>query len=184
MMQYLPNALTILRIVLTLVAVLLVPFAPVHLYTYLFGIFVVAAVSDYLDGFLARKYDVVSDFGKLFDPLSDKILTFVFLIILYETNLIPQVIILLLIVRDLVVDGVRAALAHKVVIPAIMTAKIKTTLIFLLILSALGELAFYSTIELRYVTLGLSILALVFSYTSAVQYARIFYRENKREHNE
>lgn len=179
MIQYLPNALTIFRIALTFLVILLVLFTPLNLYFYLLCIFGVAAATDFFDGFLARKYNVVSDFGKIFDPLSDKVLTFVFLIILYKTGLIPQVIILLLVVRDLIIDGVRGVFAKKIIIPAIVTAKIKTAVIFLLILSALFELTFYTTAEIRYVTLGLSFAALIFSYSSALHYALIFYRARK-----
>jgi len=184
MIAYIPNILTVARIVLTAIAIVLVPFSLAGIYFYLFFIFVVAALTDFADGYLARKFAVESDFGKMFDPLSDKVLTFVFLILLYGTGLIPHVIILLLIVRDLAVDGVRNAFAARVVVPAIMNAKIKTTLIFLLIISALFELAFYTSAAIHLLTLTLALLALVFSYISAVQYAQIFYRVHQREKNQ
>ena len=176
MMHALPNILTIVRIVLTVGAIALVPFAPAHLYVYLFVLFFVAALTDFADGYLARRFDVVSDFGKVFDPLSDKVLAFVFFFILYGTGIVPQVVILLLVVRDLVVDGVRAALASHVVVPAIYTAKVKTALIFVFILSALYELAFVTASVAHVVTLVLAAGALLFSYVSAAQYAAVFYR--------
>ena len=175
MMQQVPNILTTLRIALTFLSIALVFINPEQLFVYLFGIFIFAAVTDFADGYVARKYNAVSDFGKSFDPLADKVLTFVFLIILFSTNLIPATIILLLIARDVVVDGVRGALAVRVVVPAIQAAKWKTTFIFLLITSTLFELAFFSTQELHYITLVLAFFALLFSYVSAAQYARIFY---------
>ena len=176
MLAHTPNILTILRVVLTVVAIAIIPFAPVNLYTYLLGIFIVAALTDFLDGYIARRFSIESDFGKIFDPLSDKVLTFVFLVILYPTGVIAPTVILLLIVRDLVVDGVRASLASYTVIPAIFTAKVKTTLIFLLIISALIELSVGTSSILRQVTVLLSAAALVFAYVSATQYAQLFYR--------
>ncbi len=176
MYTQIPNILTILRIALTIVAIALVPFAPTNLYAYLLALFIVAALTDFFDGYLARRFHTESDFGKIFDPLSDKVLTFVFLILLYPAGVIAPVIILLLIVRDLVIDGVRASLASSVVIPAIFTAKVKTTLIFLTVISALLELALGTNELLRAMTMLLSLTALACAYISAGQYAQIFYR--------
>ncbi|QSH39696.1 CDP-diacylglycerol--glycerol-3-phosphate 3-phosphatidyltransferase [Candidatus Kaiserbacteria bacterium] len=184
MIQNLPNALTILRIALTFVAIALVSLAPTHLYLYLFGIFIAAAATDFFDGYLARKFEVVSDFGKIFDPLSDKVLTFAFLIILVGTNVIPIAIILLLIARDLIVDGVRAALARDIVIPAIRSAKNKTALMFLTIAAALFTLAFPQIALYEDLVMILAMLTLVFSYVSAAQYAGIFYRAKKNLQSE
>tara|TARA_B100000900_G_scaffold410392_1_gene428110 strand:- start:811 stop:1326 length:516 start_codon:yes stop_codon:yes gene_type:complete len=169
---------------LTFVAIVLVSLTLPHVYVYLFGIFLVAAVTDFFDGYLARKFEVVSDFGKIFDPLSDKVLAFVFLIIIVNTNIIPLAIILLLITRDLIVDGVRLALAREIVIPAIRSAKNKTVLMFLTIAVALFTLAFPQIALYEDLVMILAMLTLVFSYVSAAQYASIFYRAKKNLHSE
>lgn len=179
MMTHIPNVLTIMRILLTLVAIGLAAFEISALYAYLFGIFLVAAASDFADGYLARRYNVVSDFGKVFDPLADKVLTFVFLVLLYDSGIIPPLIILLLIVRDLTIDNVRAFFATKVIVPAIFTAKAKTVAIFALIASALYTLAFDGNEFWYTVTFWTAIVSLTLAYISAAQYARIFYRAYK-----
>lgn len=179
MKQQLPNGLTIVRVALALVAILILALAPQQLPMWLLGIFLVAAASDFLDGFLARRMQVVSDFGKIFDPLADKIVAFVFLIILACTGALSMIVVLLLIVRDLVVDGVRASLATHTVIPAIGTAKIKTALMFVLIIAALAQSVWNAMPFLGTSVHVLAVLTLMFSYVSAGQYARIFYRAYK-----
>ncbi len=185
MITYIPNILTILRIVLTFLAIALVSLPPESLYAYLFVIFIVAAVTDFADGYLARKFEVISDFGKVFDPLADKVLSFIFLIILYGTGTVPDVVILLLIVRDLVIDSIRGMFtAHIAVIQAIFSAKLKTLLTFVFIATALFELTVGSNTTLHYATVGLSVSALVLSYASALQYGRIFlkvYKDFRKE---
>lgn len=187
MIQYIPNALTILRILLTFVTILLVSITLENLYLFLLIIFVIAAVTDFADGFIARKFNVVTDFGKVFDPLADKVLSFIFLVILYGTGTVPDVIILLLIVRDLIIDSVRGMFtAHITVIQAIFTAKLKTLLTFVFISAALFELTVGSTPALHLITVSLATGALVLSYASALQYGRIFYdvyKNFKKEKN-
>lgn len=176
-MQHIPNALTVLRIVLTIVAIVLIPFEPVNLYWYLFWIFLVAAITDFFDGYLARTYDVVTNFGKVFDPLADKVLSFVFLIVLYGAGIVPPVIVLLLVVRDLVIDSVRGVFtAHIKVVQAIFTAKAKTAVTFIFIAVALYALAVGQSETLSVLALVLSLIALALSYISAGQYAVVFYR--------
>ncbi len=181
MISHIPNALTILRILLTFIAIGLLPFAPPKMYLYLLVIFVVAAITDFADGYVARRWGVVSDFGKVFDPLADKVLSFVFLVLLYGAGTVPGVIILLLIVRDLVIDSVRGVFtAHVTVVQAIFTAKLKTFFTFLFIIVALFGLSIGGGEELRYLTIGLAMFALILSYVSALQYAKIFYTAYKK----
>ncbi len=180
MKESIPNLLTIFRVLLTVVAIALVPFSPTHFYELLLGIFLVAAATDNLDGYLARRWHVESDFGKIFDPLADKVLTFIFLVMLYSTGTIPAVIILLLIVRDLVVDSVRAVVAAQgKVVQAIMTAKIKTVLMFVLIIAALASLTLGEHNAVQPLVLPLAIAALLFSYVSAAQYGVVFWQHYK-----
>lgn len=135
----LPNALTILRIVL--VPVFVVAFVlPGELARLVaFGVFVVAGVSDWLDGFAARKLKAGSDFGRMLDPIADKVLVAVALMMLvaegtftqYKPNgmlsllkLVPALIILS---REILVSGLREFLAGtRVSVPVTNVAKFKT----------------------------------------------------------
>jgi CDP-diacylglycerol--glycerol-3-phosphate 3-phosphatidyltransferase len=103
----LPNQLTVLRIILT----------PIFLYFFLsndplyvqisLAIFFVAALTDWYDGWLARKFNYISDWGKFWDPLADKILTSTAFIGFVLVGLIPLWMVLLIIVRDLVITLLR-----------------------------------------------------------------------------
>jgi len=103
----LPNQLTILRIILT----------PVFLYLFLSNspiniqislvVFFIAALTDWYDGWLARKYNYISDWGKFWDPLADKILTSTAFIGFVLVGLLPLWMVLLIIFRDLVVTLLR-----------------------------------------------------------------------------
>lgn len=180
MIQYVPNALTILRVALTLVAIALIPFESANMYAYLLAIFLVAAFTDFADGYIARKFNAITDFGKVFDPLADKVLAFVFLIVLYGAGVVPPIIVLLLIVRDLVIDSVRGMFtAHITVVQAIFTAKVKTAVTFVFIALALYTLAYGGGVLMQQATFWSAIAALAFSYISAAQYAVVFYREYK-----
>jgi CDP-diacylglycerol--glycerol-3-phosphate 3-phosphatidyltransferase len=64
-------------------------------------------ITDFLDGYIARKTDTVSDFGKLFDPLADKFITTSALILLAVMRIVPVWVVILFVLRDLVVDGSR-----------------------------------------------------------------------------
>lgn len=122
-----PNALTVVRI-------LAVPFIIALLYfpsrtTCLIAtvLFLVAILTDLADGFWARRYNQVTNFGKFLDPLADKILIASVLIMLVELNWIPAWIAIIVIVRELLVTGLRAIAADKgQVIAADKYGKMKT----------------------------------------------------------
>lgn len=103
----LPNQLTVLRIILT----------PVYLYFFLsdnplfiqisLGIYIIAALTDWYDGWLARKFNYITEWGKFWDPLADKILTSVVFIGFVIVNLLPIWMVSLIILRDLSVTLLR-----------------------------------------------------------------------------
>lgn len=184
-MNRIPNIITMMRGGLAVLAIALVTLDIPHLYQALLTVFILGAATDYADGVIARSYNLVSDFGKVFDPLFDKVLVFVFLVILYPTGTIPEVVVLLIIVRDLVVDALRSSYAEKgVVIPAIWSAKAKTALAFAAIVSALVELSFDTSVIVGTVTDGLSYAALLLAYTSAALYGVIFLTNEKKLKNQ
>jgi len=90
-------------------------------------IFAIAAFTDGVDGYVARNYNMVTDFGKFIDPLADKLLIATALICFVETNEIAGYMAVLIIAREFIVTGLRTvAMSKGVVIAASMTGKIKT----------------------------------------------------------
>lgn len=125
----LPNQLTILRIILT----------PVFLFFFLsteplykqisLGIFIIAALTDWYDGWLARKFNYITTWGKFWDPLADKILTSAAFIGFAILEIVPLWMVIIIIVRDFIVTGLRAYADYKnISFPTSYYAKWKTFL--------------------------------------------------------
>lgn len=90
-------------------------------------IFFIAMFTDYLDGYLARKYQVVSTFGKFFDPIADKFITNSALVIFAVYFAIPIWVVIPILLRDMLVDGIRMMSSQqKIVISASYLGKVKT----------------------------------------------------------
>ncbi len=130
----LENKLTILRVILIPFFVI---FAFVQLPGEVFGmptssfimllIFIVAAITDKIDGDIARKYNMVTNFGKFLDPLADKLLVNTALIILVGTGMLPAWIAVIIIAREFIITGVRLlAVEDGIVIAANIWGKVKT----------------------------------------------------------
>lgn len=124
-----PNHLTTLRIALTPVGVAAMLLPVPHPMTIALTIFVVAMATDALDGFIARKYRLQSDWGAFLDPLADKLLVLGYLIGLQYQTVVPAWIVALTVGREILVDAYRSyAYARGVVIPARWPGKLKTLL--------------------------------------------------------
>ena len=138
----LPNKLTVFRVILIVpfVLVMLGSYAGWEWYLALFGgigayadyialgIFIVASLTDMLDGKIARKYNLVTNFGKFMDPLADKLLVCAALICLIEMDRIPAWIVIIIISREFIISGFRLVAAdNQVVIAASYWGKFKTT---------------------------------------------------------
>ena len=139
----LPNQITTLRLILTFVFVGILSSEIPHRYTIALVIFVVASITDFLDGYLARKYDLVTNFGKLMDPLADKILMTGGFVLLAVLNLIPAWIVVVILAREFLITGFRlVASAEGKILAAENLGKHKTiwqiitVLYFLLLLAA------------------------------------------------
>ncbi len=141
----LPNRLTLFRLVLTAVFVvsLSVKF-PWH-QTAAFLLFVGASVTDYLDGAIARKWNLVTDFGKLMDPLADKVLTASAFICLIPYGAIPAWAVIVIISREFLITGLRLLASTKgIILPAEKLGKHKTawqiiTILYFLLLLTIQE---------------------------------------------
>lgn len=125
----LPNKLTIFRVILIpfFIVFLLVPITPVDKWIAL-AIFIIASLTDLLDGKIARKYGLVTNFGKFMDPLADKLLVCSALICLIELDRIPSWMVIVIIAREFFISGFRLVAADNgVVIAASYWGKFKTT---------------------------------------------------------
>ena len=184
----LPNTLTVIRLILAVIVIVLILF-PYDMIGFNFPkylinglavldvklaicavLFIVASITDFLDGHIARKYKYVSNFGKLMDPIADKILTNSLLVILAGEGFIPTIIPVIIISRDIVVDGVRMLLTEKgEVLPAGKLGKFKTAFLMIgITLMLVGNLPF-SLWNLP-VADFLIIAATVLSVISGIQY--------------
>ena len=182
------NKITMSRIIMSLIiiTIMLFPFDQVGLEfpTYilkgnividlkyiLVGIlFVIASFTDFLDGHVARKYNMVTDFGKMIDAISDKLLTNSVLIILGCSGKISAAIVVVIIARDIVVDSIKMVIGNKGhAVAAIGIAKVKTaTLMVGIILTLFYNLPF-ELISLR-ISDFLLALAAILSVISGVKY--------------
>lgn len=138
----LPNKLTVFRVILIVPFVLLMlgGYAQWDWFMAIFGgiaqytdyialvIFIIASLTDLLDGKIARKYNLVTNFGKFMDPLADKLLVCAALICLIELQRIPAWIVIIIISREFIISGFRLVAAdNRVVIAASYWGKFKTT---------------------------------------------------------
>lgn len=153
----LPNKLTVFRVVLIIpfVAFLLGGYEGWSWFTMLFGgilaytdyialaIFVIASLTDLLDGKIARKYNLITNFGKFMDPLADKLLVCSAMICLVELKRLAAWIVIVIIAREFIISGFRlVASDNGVVIAASYWGKFKTTfqmLMIILLILDLGE---------------------------------------------
>ncbi|MDN5963169.1 MAG: CDP-diacylglycerol--glycerol-3-phosphate 3-phosphatidyltransferase [Actinomyces sp.] len=130
----LPNALTVLRLVLVPVFVWLMVMDGTPARWWALGVFVVAAAPDQLDGHLARSWNLVTDFGRLVDPIADKALTLGAFVMLSVDGLVPWWFTVLVAVRELGITGLRAVLLRRgIVVAANSGGKLKTVLQMLFI---------------------------------------------------
>ena len=122
----LPNKLTLARIFAVPVFVALYL---LKLYIPAFAVFILASLTDMLDGKIARKYNLVTNFGKIMDPLADKVLVYSAFCLMIENGVMPGWMLIVILAREFVVSGVRTVAASEgIVIAAAMSGKIKTVL--------------------------------------------------------
>lgn len=176
----LPNALTIFRILLV----------PVFASLYMDGhtiaslvVYLLAGVTDMLDGYLARKWNQITDFGKLCDPLADKLMQLTMLTCLVTSKIVPAWALALLVAKELVmVVGAAYMLGNKVVVYANMYGKTATvlTIVSIIMLYPWHDIALLKEtgIVVLYIALAVSILAMIIYIVSAYRDIR-----DKEHHN-
>ena len=183
----LPNKITVTRLFLTLVIIvmLVIPYSSLGInvmtfdvggvkveLTYIIAgvIFIIASLTDFLDGYLARKYNLVTDLGKMLDAIADKVLVNPILVILVCNNFIPAIIPVIYITRDIIVDAVKMQAASKGhVVAAIKSGKLKTASMMIGIC-----LVFFYNIPFEFINIRVDLFLLYFacimSVVSCIQY--------------
>ena len=139
----LPNKLTILRMIMIIpfVVFMLVPIGGGAAKWIALALFVVASLTDLLDGKIARKYNLVTTFGKFMDPLADKLLVCAALICLVEMGKIPAWIVIIIVSREFIISGFRLVASDKgVVIAAGYWGEFKTTFQMVMIVLMIADI--------------------------------------------
>ncbi|HHW69675.1 MAG TPA: CDP-diacylglycerol--glycerol-3-phosphate 3-phosphatidyltransferase [Tenericutes bacterium] len=188
----LPNKLTIGRIIMAIliIFILLFPFDSIGLKLNLYVneslvinmkyilsgiIFMLASITDFLDGYIARKYDLITDFGKMMDAIADKILVNSVLIILSAQGAIHPIIPVVVIMRDTFVNSIKMAAGNKGnVVAAIMSGKIKTACLMVGIVLTL----FYN-MPFVFINLRVSDFLLVVAATLSITSGYSYYKNNR-----
>lgn len=109
----LPNKLTILRIVLSFVFMFFIFSQGLMAKTLALVIFTIASITDFLDGYIARKYNLITDLGKLLDPIADKILVLTAFLAFVHMRIVAVWMVVIIIFRELLITGMRVFLARK-----------------------------------------------------------------------
>ena len=186
----LPNKITCVRLVLSLIVLIMLcmpwgslgiefPIFPVlgvenvNLKYIICGVlFAIGSITDFLDGCIARKYNIVTDFGKVMDAIADKVLVNGVLIILAYDKFIPLIVPVIIITRDIVVDSIKMASGSKgKVVAASWPGKIKTICMMIGV-----SLTFFYNIPFAFIGNGIAVhyaflcLGTVMSIISGVQY--------------
>ena len=126
-----PNIITISRIFMTLIFVI-IAYYEYKIAAYTLG--VITGLSDFVDGYVARKYNIISDLGKLLDPLADKIFLTAVLVVFISDSIVPPWIVFIILSREFIVNGLRVYATQKGFILAASKwgkAKTMTQFIFL-----------------------------------------------------
>lgn len=168
-----PTILTFSRIILIPFFVLITPKSPLVGIT----IFLIASITDFLDGYLARRSGQITKFGIILDPIADKFLVISALILLVDMVRLSAWVAIAIIVREFVVTALRVvALSKNIVISAETGGKLKTVfqmtaIILLLLPGGVGDIDFYDT------GLAFMYIALILAISSGIKYTISFWRQ-------
>lgn len=166
----LPNKLTVLRMIMIVpfVFFMLTDVAGDMSKWIALALFVVASLTDLLDGHIARKYNLVTNFGKFMDPLADKLLVCAAMICLVETGKIPSWVVIIIISREFIISGFRLiASDNGIVIAASYWGKFKTVFQMIMIVLMIADIA-----AIQIVTQIVMWIALVLTVVSLIDYLK------------
>ena len=164
----LPNKLTIFRVIL------IIPFVIIMLSNFIgdaskwvaLAIFIIASLTDLLDGKIARKYNLITNFGKFMDPLADKLLVSAAMICLVEIGKIPSWIVIVIISREFIISGFRLiASDNGVVIAASYWGKFKTVFQMVMVVLMIADIS-----QIQLLTTVIMWVALVLTVISLIDY--------------
>ena len=188
----LPTKITVARLGLTVIIILLlcVPFSAfgIHFPKYDVGgiivelqylisgvFFIIASVTDFLDGYIARKYNMVTDTGKILDAIADKVLVSPILILLAANGFIPVIVPVIYVTRDIVVDAIKMQAASKgKVVGAIKSGKYKTATMMVGI-----TLVFFYNMPFEFINIRVDLFLLYLACIMAIVSAIEYYKLNK-----
>lgn len=172
----LPNKITVFRVILIPIFVVLLMVESIPFNNFLaLAVFSIACFTDFLDGYLARKYKLVTNFGKFMDPLADKVLVCTAMILLIELGKVSAIVVAIIMAREFIISGFRLiASDNGVVIAASYIGKFKTVAqMFMCIFMLFTANPEYDNAFFRFIdTLGVIFmwLALVLTVVSLIDY--------------
>ena len=182
MFKNIPNILTVLRFLLIPI-ILKSIFAGNYLLAFVF--FTLSGITDVLDGFIARKFNLISNFGKLMDPLADKLTQISVLAALVTFNLIPVWILVIVIFKELImVLGASFLYGKDVVVYSKWYGKLATVLFYLAIVISLITSQFNITVFWEGLTLIIYCIAIVATVSSLVMYVKCLYQNGFIDKND
>lgn len=177
-MKHIPNILTILRF-------FLIPFIMKYLfndeYLMAFLVFTISGLTDILDGFIARKFNFITNFGKLIDPLADKLTQILTLVALAIKNIIPFWFLIIVISKELIlIIGASFLYGKELVVSSKWYGKLATVLFYIAIICSLFIREFNVSIDFSIYIYYLALIATIFSL---LMYIKAFYLQGylKRE---
>lgn len=178
----LPNVLTYIRMAtIPIIIVLLIQPSSDFSQNLAFLVYVLASLTDYLDGILARRRNTVTSLGKLLDPLADKLLTSAVLIMLVPYGKVQAWVVFLIIGREITITGLRSiAAGHGLIINASRMGKnkmVSQSLAFIFLLPSIPHLQYY----LDWTGIIFLWISVVLGYVSAFDYFLNFYKEARRQ---
>lgn len=175
MLKHIPNILTIIRFLLIPIIIFYV-FTGNYILAFVF--FSISGLTDIADGFIARKFNLISNFGKLMDPLADKLTQIATLTSLVLTNIIPIWILLIVLLKEFImICGASFLYGKDVVVYSKWYGKLATVLFYIAIVTSLLLKQFNLTHIWEFLDLSIFALALIATIFSLVMYVRDLYKK-------
>lgn len=175
MLKHIPNILTMLRFLLIPVIIFYI-FTGNYILAFVF--FTFSGLTDIADGFIARKFNLISNFGKLMDPLADKLTQIATLASLVFTNIIPVWILLIVLLKEFImICGASFLYGKDVVVYSKWYGKLATVLFYIAIVVSLLLKQFAITTIMENLDLGLYTLALFTTIFSLIMYVKDLYQK-------